>query len=242
MQYKEELDLLRQQVPIGIRHGLNLLNKCNGSINEARRLFEEEMIEVIIHRTSVSPEIAQKHLLACEYDIARTIAGIDEARFTLSERILRKAKDNKERALDLIGQNLEDTKRIERKHWLKLDELEQLSPVQYCLLSVKEWLDYEDYEMFSGAIYFYVDSVAQQIEEQLLLPELANGLRAARKISDELFEQHKRKSPAKKFPLVSKLLNENPVYINSIEGFKKTRPVVIDRLYDLVVNNIEQFP
>ncbi|MBS0026054.1 hypothetical protein ACTJJ0_10910 [Chitinophaga sp. 22321] len=241
MQYKEEFDLLRQQIPIVIRHGLNLLSKSNGNINEARRWFEEEMIQVIIHKTSVSPEVAQKHLLACEYDIARTIAGIDEERFTLSERILRKAKDNKEKALDLIGHNLEDAKKIERKYWLKLDELEQLSPVQYCLLAVKEWLDYEDYEGFSCAVYFYLDIAAQQIEEQLLLPELANGLRAARKISNELFEQHKRKSAAKKFPIVSKLLNENPVYISSKDGFRKIRPVVIDRLYDLVVNNIEQF-
>ena len=241
MQYKEELDLLRQQIPIGIRHGLNLLTKSNGDINHARRLFENEMIEVVIAKTSVSPEIAEKHLLASEYDIAKALASVDEERFTLSERILQKTKGNKELALDLIGGNLEDAKKLKRNYWLKLDELEGLSPVQYCLLVVKEWLDYEDYEGFDDAIYFYADIVAQQIEEQLLLPELANGLRIARKLGDELFEQHKRKGSAKKLPLVSSQLNENPVYISSRNRFKNSRLLLIDRLYDLVVNNVDQF-
>ena len=36
MQYKAQLELLRQQIPVGIKHGLALLNKTNGDSDEAR--------------------------------------------------------------------------------------------------------------------------------------------------------------------------------------------------------------
>lgn len=114
MQYKEELDLLRQQIPIGIRHGLNLLDRTNGDIHLARSLFEDELIAIIIGKTSVLPEVAQRHLVAANYDIAKALGSIDDERFTLPERILRKSKDNKEEALSLLARNLEDAKNLKR--------------------------------------------------------------------------------------------------------------------------------
>jgi hypothetical protein len=241
MQYKEELDLLRQQIPIGIRHGLNLLIKTKGDINETRRLFEAELIEVIVGKTSVLPEVAQKHLVAANYDITNALVSLDEERFTLSERILREAKGNKEGALDLLGQNLEDAKGITRKYSLPIDQLPDLSAVQYCLLVVKEWLDYEDYEGFDYAIYFYVDIVATQIETQLLLPEIAGYLRTGRVRSDEIIEQYKPKRPRKKPFHVSNVINIDDEFVKNRDGFRRNRAVVIDRLYDLVVVNIGAF-
>ncbi|MGO4289277.1 hypothetical protein [Chitinophaga sp. RAB17] len=238
MQYKEELDLLRQQIPIGIRHGGNLLIKTNGNINEARRLFEDELIEIIVSKTAVSQEDAHKHLITADYDIAKTLISIDESRFTLPERILRKSKDNKEDALTLLARNLEDAKRIKRGYWLTLDQLQDLSAVQYCLLVVKEWLDYEDYEGFDTAMYFYLDIVAAQIETELLLPEVADCLRIARKRSDEIVAQYKF---AEKPSLLGNMLNEDKSFMRSESAFKKARPVIIDRLYELVVNNIGKF-
>lgn len=241
MQYKEELDLLRQQIPIGIRHGLNLLIKTKGDIHEARRLFADELIEVIVSKTSVLPEVAQKHLAATNYDITNALVSLDEERFTLPERILRKAKGNKERALDLLGQNLEDARGVARKYWLPIDQLADLSAVQYCLLGVKEWLDYEDYEGFDYAIYFYVDIVAAQIESQLLLPEVAGYLRAGRVRSDEIMKQYKSRKPGKKPFHVSNVINADVKFVRSRNGFKRNRAVVIDRLYELVVENIGEF-
>lgn len=221
MQFKEELDLLRQQIPVGIRNGLNLLDKTNGDINLARALFEDEFTEIVVGKSSVSREIAQKYLVAANYDIAKTFVSIDDERFTLPERILRKAKGNKERALDLLGQNLEDAKGITRKYWLTLDELQGLSTVQYCLLVVKEWLDYEDYEGFDYALYFYLDIAATQIETQLLLPEVAGYLRAGKKRSDEIIEQYKPKRPRKKPFHVSNVINVDVEFVKNENGFKK---------------------
>lgn len=241
MQYKEELDLLREQIPIGIRHGLNLLIKTNGDINIACRLFEDELTGIIISKTSVSREVARHHLVAANYDIAKALVSIDEEQYTLPERILRKSKDNKEWALGLLARNLEDAKSITRKYLLTLDQLQDLSAVQYCLLVVMEWLDYEDYEGFDHAIYFYPDIAATQIETLLLLPEVAGYLRAGRVRSDQIIEQYKSKSPGKKPFHVSNVINVDAEFVGNENGFRESRAIIIDRLYELVVNNIGQF-
>ncbi|HEY9262749.1 hypothetical protein [Chitinophaga sp.] len=241
MQYKEELDLLREQIPIGIRHGLNLLDKTSGDINLARSLFENELTEIIISKTSASKEVAHKHLLAANYDVAKTLVSIDEERFTLPERILRKSKGNKEEALSLLARNLEDAKNLKRDYWLALDQLPDLSAVQYCLLVVKEWLDYEDYEGFDTAIYFYLDIVTAQIEVQLLFPEVASYLKTAKKRSDEIIEQYKHKKPKCKSFHIGNVINVDAEFVRNGNGFKRSRATIIDRLYELVVNNISEF-
>jgi hypothetical protein len=241
MQYKEELDLLRQQIPIGIRHGLNLLDKTNGDIHLARGLFEDELTEIIVGKSSVSWEVARSHLVAANYDIAKTLVSIDEERFTLPELILRKSKDNKEEALSLLARNLEDAKKLKRDYWLALDQLQDLSAVQNCLLVVKEWLDYEDYEGFDAAIYFYPDITATQIETLLLLPEVAGYLRAGRVRSDQIIEQYKSKRPGKKPFHISNVINVDEEFVGNENRFKESKAIIIDRLYELVVNNIGEF-
>lgn len=241
MKYKEELDLLRKQIPIGIRHGLNLLDKANGDINLARGLFENELTEIIVSKSSVSWEVARNHLVTANYDIAQTLVSIDEERFTLQERILHKSKDSKEEALSLLARNLEDAKNLKRNYWLVLDQLPDLSPMQNCLLVVKEWLDYEDYEGFDAAIYFYPDIVASQIETQLLLPEVAGYIHAGKVRSDQIIEQYKPKRPGKKPFHVSNVINVDAEFMRNESGFKESRAVIIDRLYELVVNNIGEF-
>jgi hypothetical protein len=241
MEYKEELDLLRQQIPIGIRHGLNLLIKTNGDIKLAHSLFEQELIDIVISKASVLQEVAKKHLIAANYDIAKTLVSIDEERYTLPERILRKSKNHKEEALRLLSQNLEHAKALKRDYWLVLDQLEKLSPVQYCLLVVMEWLDYEDYEGFDYAIYFYLDIVTVEMETTLLLPEVAECMRAARKRSDDLIEQYKPQKPRKKPSHVSNVIAVDAEFVAAESGFQERKAVIIDRLYELVERNIREF-
>lgn len=240
MEYKEQLDTLRQQMPIGIRQGLDLLRKTGGDIVAARSLFEEEITAIIISKTSVSREVAQKHLKAANYDIPKTLVSIEEERFSLPERILRNTKD-KEAALSLLAQNLEDAKGIKRDHWLALDQLQHLSPVQQCLLVVMDWLDYEDYEGFDAAIYFYLDLVITQIEAQLLLPELADTLRHAGIRRDEIKAGHRAKNAVNKsFFLVNKLSKDRKL-LSYEDAFKASKSAIVDKLYDLVTNNIKEF-
>lgn len=51
---KHKLENLREQVPVGLRHGLSLLEKANGNVEEAAGYFREECLGLIVHKTGVS--------------------------------------------------------------------------------------------------------------------------------------------------------------------------------------------
>lgn len=102
-------------------------------------------------------------------------------------------------------------------------------------------MDYEDYEGFDAAIYFYPENAATQIEMPLLLPEVAGYLRGGKVRSDQIIEQYKPKRPGKKPFHVSNVINVDAEFVRNENGFKESRAVIIDRLYELVVNNIGEF-
>lgn len=238
MEHKEQLERLRQYIPIGIKHGLKLLQQTNGDIDQAQELFELEMIQVIIDKTTVSPEIAKEHLLACNYDIACAIDRIDEARFSLSERILRKHKNNKEEALALIVHQVEVIEHIQRKFWLPLDDMNYLAPLVYGVLAVHEFLSYEDWKDFSSAIYFYSDIIVAQFETVLDMPEMAHCLSAAKKRSDLLLEQYKGKDVS----VIVNAINDDAAFRVQANFFAENRARVVDKLYGLVVEYVALFP
>ncbi|SKD08541.1 hypothetical protein SAMN05660461_4413 [Chitinophaga ginsengisegetis] len=242
MLHKDSLNLLRQQIPIGARHGLHLLNQTNGNVEQARLLFEAEMIQIITNKTAVSSDIARKHLIIHNYDIVQTIASIDEERFTLSQRILRKAKNNKEEALTLIVQSIESTKNIQRKFWLPLEELGHLPPPVYCLLVLHDFLSYEDWESFGSAIYFHSDIVVSQLETMLDLPQVAYHLRAAKKRSDEIYQQYKGRTEFGIESIIANKLATDAEFSEHERGFEAERPLIVDRLYSMVVDNVGVFP
>lgn len=236
--YKEQLHLLRQQIPIGIRQGIQLLNQTNGDVGKARQLFEAAVIETIIQKTSVSADIARKNLVTHNYDIPQTIASINTGRFTLSERILQKSKDKKEDALTLIMQSIEATSNIQRKFWLPLEELAYLPSPVYCLLVLHEFLSYEDWEGFGSAIYFHPGIVTAQLETLPGLEFIANHLREAKRRSDEIYQQYKGKQPSE----ISNKVADDAAFCRHQAGFETAKPLIIDRLYSLVVENIGLFP
>jgi hypothetical protein len=91
---KDQLVLLRQRIPIGLRHGQVLLENTNGNIDEAEHLFKKETIATLIEKTGVSHDTAKLHLEKNKYDIASALKAIDEEQHSLSERILRRYQHN----------------------------------------------------------------------------------------------------------------------------------------------------
>ncbi|NLR59664.1 hypothetical protein HGH93_16240 [Chitinophaga polysaccharea] len=238
MQYQQEVNLLRQQIPIGLRHALQLLTNTNGNIDQAIHQFKAEMVAIVVEKATVATETAAEHLTKCSYDIAKTLASIEEERYTLSERILRSKKNDKEGALTLLAYNLEKEQQLPRNYWLLLDQLPALAPVQYTLAVVNEWREYLDYEGFDHAIYFHLDIVAPQLETALRLPEIAYCLQAARVRSDELIAHYKKK-PVKKASIhVANVINADPWFLKQEAAFEAKRGLIIDRLYELVAANL----
>lgn len=241
MQYQQEVNLLRQQIPIGLRHAFRLLSSTNGNIDEALHQFKAEMIAVIVEKTAVSAEMAADHLAKCNYDIVKTLASIEEERYTLPERILRSKKNDKEGALTLLADNLEREQQLPRNYWLLLDRLPPLTPVQYTLAVVKEWWEYLDYEGFDYAIYFHLDIVTPQLETALQLPGIASCLRAARVRSDELIARYKQLPKKKKTFHVANVINKDRWFLQQEAAFEAQRGLIIERLYELVVGNLKEF-
>jgi len=240
MPHKEQLHLLRQQIPIGIRQGIQLLNQTNGDVDKARQLFEVAAIETVIQKAAVSADTARKYLVTHHYDIPQAIARINSERFTLSERILQKSKNKKEDALALIVQNVESSSSIQREFWLPLEELAYLPPPVYCLLVVHEFLSYEDWEGFGSAIYFHPGLVTTQLETLPGLEFVANHLREAKRRSDEIYQQHKYRNE-----LASEVANKvanDAEFCSHQAGFESAKPLIIDRLYSLVMEHVGVFP
>ncbi|MGH1519859.1 hypothetical protein [Chryseobacterium sp. JK1] len=240
--YKDKLEILQKRIPIGLRHGLTLLEKTNGNVEKAEEYFRNEMVTLTANKTNVTNDIALKHLVKNNFDIGLTIKSIDEERYTLTELILRKYGNRKEEALDKIMYAIEETHSIERQFWLKFHDLKELSSETFCLLTLMEWINYEDYESFEIALSFELETVTQQLENKLALAELANSLRRANEIQKLLYEKNNTDKGIENYILATNQLRENKEYQKYETNYKEQRSLLIERLYEFVSANIDKFP
>lgn len=240
--YTDKLELLRQRIPIGLQKGLALLEKVEGNLDKAAELFQEEMILLIISKTEVTKEVATRHLVKSNFDIGLTIKSIDEEQYTLTELILRKYKDKKREALNITIYAIEKTHNINRKYWLNFDELDLLSSEIYCLLTTMEWLNYESCESYSNALSFNLDIVIEQLENKLGFADLANSLRQANDIQTMTYAQNEISKDIQNYIKAREELQNNEEYRKYEKDFITQRPILIDKLYELVKNNIGKFP
>ncbi|WP_143305149.1 hypothetical protein [Chitinophaga vietnamensis] len=239
MEYREELKLLRQQVPVGMKHGLALLHRSGGDVSRARSLFEEEMVRVVMKKAGITADAARSYLAACNYDVVQAFAAIEESQFTMTERILRKTEDQED-AIGLVLDHLEKHLQLPRDHWLALDTLQHLDPVFYCLLSVRDWLDYTDWEGFDYAVYFFTNIIVEQIGKALNLPETAFAIMIARRRSEEIFEQYRNEGLEPS--AISKLVSKDEEFNQCRNTFKEGRPQVIAQMYGMLRQHIHKFP
>jgi hypothetical protein len=171
-----------------------------------------------------------------------TIKSIDEERYTLTELILRRYRDKKEEALERIMHAVEETKAIERKYWLNFQDLKILSNEVFCLLAVMEWLNYESYENLEVALSFELEIITEQLENKLALPYLANSLRQASEIQRLAYKKNETSKGIDNYIKAANQLRENKEYEKYKNVYQEQRPLLIDRLYELVTINIDKFP
>ncbi|MCU0391176.1 MAG: hypothetical protein MUE81_08665 [Thermoflexibacter sp.] len=240
--YKHKLEILRQQIPIGLRHGLELLEKFDGDLERVKAQFQDEMIVLIISKTGVTTDMATRHLIKNDLDISLTIKSIDEERYTLTERILRKFKEKKEDALDNIMYAVEEKYNLKREFWLEFDSLKHFQPEIYCFMTVKEWLNYESWENYSIALTFNLEIFREQLGSKLGLTDLAHSLKQAEDIQDLIYAQKEAKKDIQNYIAVNNELKDNKEFTKCSKDFIAQKPIIIDRLYELVKNNIDKFP
>lgn len=231
--YKEKLKILRERIPVGVLHGLRLFDKTNGDIEQAEIVFQEETINLIIDKTGIDQETAKKYLTKLKFDISATLTSIDEERYSISERILIKYKD-KETALKTIASIVEENQKLTRDFWLQFDGLENLNKASFCLLTILEWLDYTSWEGFDYAIYFHLDTIIEQIETQLLIPQVADTLRQAKELHQKQYEEQQRifkKNGA---------LEQTPEFAKLNKIHDTQRQLLIDTLYNYTKKHIKK--
>lgn len=240
--YKDKLEVLRQRIPIGLRHGLTLLEKVDGDLDKAEKQFKEEMVALTIEKTGVKPNVAIKHLTKNNFDIGLTIRSIDEERYSVTELILRNFKDKKEDALDKIYLAVEEKHTLERDFWLNFDNLRNLPPEIHCFMTTMEWLNYESWEDYQNALSFNLNIVTEQIDKNLGLPELADSLKKAERLLKLAYEKYEANKEHNNSLKAINDLQEDKDFQKTENEFKTQRPILIDRLYQLVKANIDKFP
>ena len=161
--------------------------------------------------------------------------GGNEEYLTLTEKILRKYKD-KEIAFMHISFAIEDQYKLTRNTWVDFDQLSQLSPENFCLVTLSAWMHYESWEGFGAGLYFHLDIIIEQIKKQLLLPQVAGILEKAGEIDQAQAEQ--QKAILKR----EEILSPTPEFMTQYNLFETQRELLIDTLYAFVEANIEKFP
>ncbi|WP_085594141.1 MULTISPECIES: hypothetical protein [unclassified Pseudomonas] len=232
------LQQLRALIPIGLRHAQALLARCAGDPQQAAELYKTELLQVLVEKTGLPAEQAREYLHGAEYDLNRALHAIEQARFTLTQRILRKHHRDPGQAVDLIAQAIETAQALPRQYWLDFDQLAQLPPALRCFMVLHEWLAYESWEGFDSALYFHLPEALAQFR-QLQQHALADSLEQASRRQDHLRAVHK---PATAPIELTNLINQDPGFCACQDAYRQHLPQLDERLVQWVQEHLEQFP
>jgi len=232
---KDKLEILRSRLPVGIQHGLALIKKADGDVDKAENIFKEEMIALVIDKTGVTQDVAIRHLTSSKFDINTALKHIDEERYSLTEKLLRRYND-KEGALHTLVIAIEEHYELPGQDWMKLEDIKHLSEELFCFLTVMEWVNHVDYEDLYYGIDLYGGIVTDLIEKKLLLPAIAETIKVTKLVQKSQFAEQEAKR--KLYAGVS----WTPEFSAQEKLFKQQRPLLIDALYEFVKKNIDKFP
>jgi hypothetical protein len=233
--YLTELSALRHRIPIGVRHGLALLHQTNGDVATAEALFQQELTQVVARQAQV-PEATARHALALAgYDVPRTLQALEQARYSLTQRILRRYREPAD-AVRRVASVVEQTHQLPRTYWLDVAAAQLLPPPVTCVLVVSEWLAYEDWEGLDVAVYFHLEVVLAYFDHLLALPQASHALRAAAAVEQEQVESRRRQLARRG------AFRPGPAVDAAQAAFDAVRPRIVQSLYELIEQHIELFP
>ncbi|MGI4871962.1 MAG: hypothetical protein ACRYFX_12390 [Janthinobacterium lividum] len=180
--YPPQLRELRQQLVIGAQDGLAYLTAAQGNLAAAEATIRAAYEATLAQQTGLPPEAARLVLQQHHYDPAKALRAVEdqrlkavEAGYQETELLLKRHARYPLDALKWVAGAIRRTHALERaphpsyeNHpWLRLENLEALNPYQRSLLTIMEWLDYEDYEGLGFALYFYLPEVMEALESKL---------------------------------------------------------------------------
>jgi hypothetical protein len=233
--YRDELHALRQRIAIGLRHGLTLLHQTQGDVGAAEALFQQELTQLVANRAQV-PDAAARHALEqAGYDVPRALQQLEQARYSLTQRILRRYRVPDE-AVRRVADAVEQAHHVPRTYWLDREAAQRLPPPLACVLVVSEWLAYEDWEGLDGAVYFYLEPVLAYLDQHLALPQASQVLRAVAALEQAQAEPRRRQLAR------TGVYGPTPEWEAASAAFEALRPRIVQGLYELIEQHIALFP
>ena len=237
MKYQDQIQVLRQRVPVGMLEGLDLLEKTNGDVSRAELLFKRDMVAKVVSLTGVDEAIAGWYLEKSNYDIPAALKGIDEEFLTLTKRILRRYGHDKESGLRAIVNGIEQVHDMTRPvSWLEAEEINQLAPEVSCVVMIMEWLAYAEYEGLPGAMYFYIEDVIARLTQDLHDEDLARTLSELKTVHDNQHLEQEDTLARRGFT------GPTPEWTSLEERLIDQLPALFDALYGYVEKHVDKFP
>lgn len=233
--YLEELRILRQRMPIGLRYGLALLQQTKGEVAAAEALFQQELTQVVAHQAQVPAAAARHALELAGYEVARALQALEQARYSLTQRVLRRYRAPAD-AVRYVADVVEQTHHVSRAYWLDVEAAQLLPPPLACVLVVNEWLAYEDWEGLDVAISFHLETVLAYFDHLLALPQVSHALRYAAALEQEQ-QEFRRHQLAR-----TGAFRPGPEVEAAQAAFEALRPRIVQSLYELIEQHIELFP
>ncbi|RYU97381.1 hypothetical protein [Emticicia agri] len=246
--YLENIKLLRQKIPVGVSDALRVLEIAEGNVEEAENLIKKEFLNILIEKTGVNADIAQKALFKNKFDIGAALIEIEKQIYSSTELILKRCVREKEYAirsiLEVIERKIEaDTQEYQSLKlygWFNFELLKTLDAILFSFAAIAEWLSYEYYEDFNYAIGCHMEEVTEQIEKALHLPEIADFIRVSNERQSYFYEKYKNKKNGY-FKAYEKLM-EDAAFKQAKNGYYSNKEHLINSLYEFVKTHINHFP
>ena len=233
--YRDELDALRQRIAIGVRHGLVLLQQTAGNVAAAEALFQQELTRLVTQQAQV-PEADARHALElARYDVQRTLQQLEQARYSLTQRLLRRYPAPAD-AVRRVADAVEQAHQVPRTYWLHVEAAQLLPPPLAGVLVVSEWLAYEDWESLDAAVYFHLEVVLAYFDHLLALPQASHALRTVASL-----EQAQAKPRRRQLARTGGYI-PTPEFEAASAAFEALRPRIVQGLYELIEQHIGLFP
>jgi len=240
MNHKNKLKILRKQLPISIKHGLELLNQTNGNIEEATQLFKDFTFKQLNSKMKLNSEIVQNLLFETNYNLELAIEKAEKLQFSPSEIILRKSISNREK-IDFIVTQIEQENNLIRKYITHTkEELAQLSFHRKVIVTLYDWLNNHesDYEFNIGC--GLMKTSCYYIEIIFKMPKLSNAVLNADKLYDEIVIPWN--SEMKLYYESKKQLKEDKQFKNNLKIFISKRVELYEKMIEFIKENISKFP
>ncbi|RFS17597.1 hypothetical protein [Emticicia sp. C21] len=246
--YIENIKILRQKIPVGVSDALRALKTTYGNVEEAENLIKKEFLSILIEKTDVDADIAQKALVKNKFDIGASLIEIEKQVYSSTELILKRCLREKEYAIEsilkVIERKIEATIQKDQELWMygwfNFELLKTLDSYLFSFAAIAEWLSFEDCEDFYSAIGFHTQEVTEQIEIALHLPEIADHIRVSNERSTYFYEKYKNKKNG--YSIAYEKLIEDAAFKQAKEGYFNNKRLLINSLYEFVKTHINQFP